>query len=67
MASGRSFAEFVKNKCYNGLYQAAERFVETDWQSLNLYARNVHRIGVVELVDARIQRVYVSDLPGMRV
>lgn len=37
MATGRSFAEFVKNKCYNGLYQAAEDYVNSDWQSLNLY------------------------------
>lgn len=67
MATGRSFAEFVKNKCYNGLYQAAENYVDSDWQSLNLYTRHVHRIGEVELVDVNIQRVYVHDLPGMRV
>ena len=67
MAAGRSFTEFVKNKCYNGLYHAAEEFVDSDWQSLDLYSRHVHRIGTVELVDATIQRVYVSDLPEMRV
>lgn len=67
MATGRSLAEFVKDKCYNGLYQAAEEFVNKDWKSLNLYTRNVHRIGTVELVDATVQRVYVQDLPGMRV
>jgi len=27
MATGRSCAEFVKDKCYNGLYQAAEEYV----------------------------------------
>lgn len=67
MATGRSFAEFVKNKCYDGLYQAANDFVDSDWQSLNLHTRHVHRIGKVEFVDATIQRVYVHDLPGMRV
>lgn len=67
MATGRSFAEFVKNKCYDGLYQAANDFVDSDWQSLNLYTRHVHRIGEVEFVDATIQRVYVHGLPGMRV
>lgn len=67
MATGRSFAEFVKNKCYNGLYRAAENYVDSYWQSLNLYTRHVHRIGEVELVDVNIQRVYVHDLPGMRV
>lgn len=67
MATVRSFAKFVKNKCYNGLYRAAENYVDSYWQSLNLYTRHVHRIGEVELVDVNIQRVYVHDLPGMRV
>lgn len=67
MATGRSFAEYVKNKCYNGLYRAAEEYVNENWESLNLYTRNVHSIGTVEMVDASVQRVYVRDLPGMRV
>ncbi len=67
MATGRSFAEFVKDKCYNGLYQAAEDYVNENWESMNLYTRNVYRIGSVEMIDATIERVYVRDLPGMRV
>ncbi|MCD7825246.1 MAG: ImmA/IrrE family metallo-endopeptidase [Clostridiaceae bacterium] len=62
-----SFAEYVKNKCYNGLYREAEFFVSENWESMNLYTRNVHRIGSVEMLDATIQRVYVRDLPGTRV
>ena len=27
MATGRSFAEFVKDKCHNGLYQTADDYV----------------------------------------
>lgn len=67
MVTGRSFAEYVKDKCYNGLYQAAVDFVARDWESLNVYTRNVHRIGSVELDDASIQRVFVQDQPGMKV
>lgn len=67
MAAGHSFAEYVKDKCYNGLYQAAEEYVNENWESLNLYTWNVHRIGIVEMVDASVHRVYVRDLPGMRV
>lgn len=67
MATGRSFAEFVKDKCYNGLYQTAEEYVKANWESMDLYARKVHRVGYAELVDATIERVYVRDLPGMRV
>lgn len=43
METGRSFAEFVKDKCYNGLYQTAEGYVNENWESMNLYTRNVHR------------------------
>lgn len=67
MASGRSFAEYVKDKCYNGLFDVAAQYVDDNWHRLDLYTRNVHRIGEVEFVDATIQRVYVQDLPGMRV
>ncbi|KXB93442.1 hypothetical protein HMPREF3033_00418 [Veillonellaceae bacterium DNF00751] len=67
MATGRSFAEYVKNKCYNGLYQAAKEYVNENWESLNLYTHNVHRIGNIELVDVVVQRGYVRDLPEMRV
>ncbi len=67
MAKDRSFAEYVKDKCYNGLCKAAEEYVNENWESLNLYTRNVHHIGAVEMVDASVQRVYVRDLPGMRV
>ena len=37
MATGRSFAEFVKDKCYNDLYQTAEDYVNENWESMNLY------------------------------
>ena len=39
MATGRSFAEFVKDKCYNDLYQTAEDYVNENWESMNLYTR----------------------------
>jgi len=67
MATGRSFAEFVKDKCYNGLYQTAEDYVNENWESMDLYTRNVHRVGYAEMIDATIERVYVRDLPEMRV
>lgn len=67
MATGRSFAEYVKNKCYDGLYRAAEDYVDRNRESLDLHTRNIHRIGEVELVDATVQRVFVRDMPGMRI
>ena len=67
MATGRSFAEFVKDKCYNGLYQTAEDYVNENWESMDLYTRNVHCVRHAQMIDATIERVYVRDLPGMRV
>ena len=67
MPTSRSFAEYVKNKCYNGLYQAAEEYVNENWESLDLYTRRVHRVGHVDMLGASIERVYVRDLPEMRV
>ena len=67
MPQTHSFAEFVKDKCYNGLYQEAEKYVDDNWEHMNLYTKKVHRIGHVELSDAVVQRVYVHDLPEMKV
>ena len=62
-----SFMEYVKSKCYGGLFDAAEQYVADNWQLLDLHARRIHTIGEIELVDIMIQRVYVNDLPGMRI
>lgn len=67
MATGRSFAEFVKDKCYNGLYQTTEDYVNENWESMDLYTRSAHRVGHAEIIDATIERVYAQDLPEMRV
>ena len=67
MAAGRSFADYVKRKCYNGLFSAAENYIRENAGSLDFRTSRVHRVGDVELQDATIERVYVSDLPGMKV
>lgn len=67
MATGRSFAEYVKGKCYDGLYDAAAKFAAENYRLLELRLKKVRSIESVELLDADIKRVYVRDLPGMRV
>ena len=67
MATGRSFAEYVKGKCYDGLYDVAAKFAAENYRLLELRLKKVHSIESVELLDADIKRVYVRDLPGMRV
>lgn len=63
----RSIFEYVKNKCYNGLYDAARKYLAKNWQSLDLYSHRVTDIQRVSLVDITFQRVYVTDLPGDRI
>lgn len=63
----RSIFEYVKDKCYNGLYDAAKKYLARNWQSLDLYSCRVADIQRVSLVDITFQRVYVSDLPGDRI
>ncbi len=67
MAASRSFAEYVKNVCYDGLFEAAEKYALSNIDSLDLRTRHVSRVGNIEFEDASIQRVYVRDLPSMRV
>ena len=64
MATGRSFAEFVKDKCHNGLYQTADDYVNENWESMDLYTRNVHRIGHVEMIDCYHRKSVCPRPPG---
>lgn len=66
MATGRSFADYVKRKCYNGLFSAAEDYIRENADCMDFRTYRVHRMGAIELQDATIQRVYVSDLPNMQ-
>lgn len=67
MASIRSIFEYINGKCYNGLYAAAQEYFDSNWQSMELYSRRVPSIDKAELIDANIQRVYVTDCPGDRI
>ena len=67
MPTGYSFREYVKQRFYNDLYEAAENYVLADYDELYLPTKHVVNIGRVELQDASIERVFVSDLPGSRV
>lgn len=63
----RSIFEYVNNKCYNRLYAEAEKFLRQNWRSMDLLSRKVQDVGSVYLIDATVQRVYVTDLPGDRI
>ena len=64
MAVARSFSDYVKNKCYNGLFDAAKEYFDEHWDGMDLYSSRVRHITTAEIIDAKIQRVYVTDRPG---
>lgn len=64
MAAVRSIFEYVSNKCYNGLYDAAKKYLDNHWHTMGLETRRVAEIKNAELIDATVQRVYVTDRPG---
>lgn len=63
----RSIFEYVADKCYNGLFEAAKSYLHQNWRNMELYSRRVPNIEKVGLVDATVQRVYVTDLPDDRI
>lgn len=64
MAAVRSIFEYVSDKCYNGLYDAAKKYLDNHWRTIGLETRRVAEIKNAELIDATVQRVYVTDRPG---
>ena len=60
----RSIFAYVENKCYDGLYDAAARYIARNWNNMDLESPRVPDIHTAELADAWVRRVYVSDLPG---
>lgn len=64
MSEIRSIFAYVENKCYDGLYDAAARYIARNWNNMDLESPRVPDIHTAELADAWVRRVYVSDLPG---
>lgn len=63
----RSIFDYIADKCYNDLFDAAKNYLYQNWRNMELYSRIVPDIEKVGLVDATVQRVYVTDLPGDRI
>ena len=64
MATARSIFEYVKDKCYNGLFDAAKEYFDEHWMEMGLESTRVQQIDTAEIIDATVQRVYVADRPG---
>lgn len=49
MAAGRSFADYVKRKCYNGLFSAAEDYIRDSTDNMAFRTSRVHRVGACRI------------------
>ncbi len=67
MANDRSFTAYVKDKFYNDIYPAVEKYVEQNWKGLDLRLRNVHTVGGAAMSDMEIKFVWVGNLPGLKI
>lgn len=62
-----SFTKYVESKCINELCEASVKYINDNFDSLDIYTRNVQTIGEFEITDSQIKKVYAYDLPGMMV
>lgn len=49
MATGRSFTEYVKGKCYDGLYDAAAQYATENYRLLELRLKKVRSMSPLGL------------------
>lgn len=67
MAFGYSFTRFLNNNFIDELYNAASEHLNEHGGTLDLKLRKVQEIGEIELLDTRINKVYVNDLQGTKI
>jgi len=66
-AAHRSFAEYVKKRFDNNFWAAAESYLETNFDSLGIELKRIHRAGETEISDVKVEHVWVEDKPGMEI
>lgn len=67
MAFGHSFTKFLNNNFIDELCNVASEYLNEHGDTLELKLRKVQEIGEIELLDTRINKVYVNDLPGTKI
>jgi hypothetical protein len=67
MAFGHSFKRFLNNNFIDELYNSASEYLNEHGGTLDLKLRKVQEIDEIELLDTRINKVYVNDLPGTKI
>lgn len=67
MAFGHSFTKLLNDKFLDKLCDVSSAYIEEHRDELDLKLRKVQSVGEIEIIDTRIEKVYVNDLPGTKV
>ena len=67
MAFGHSFTKLLNDKFLDKLCDVSSAYIEDHGDELDLKLHKVHEVGEIEILDTRIEKVYVNDLPGTKV
>ena len=67
MAVQRSFTEYIKKRFDNNFWAAAESYLKTNFDSLGIEFKRIHRAGDTEISDVTVEHVRVEDKPGMEI
>lgn len=67
MAFGHSFTKLLNDKFLDKLYDVSSAYIEEHRDELDLKLHKVQRVGEIEIIYTRIEKVYVNDLPGTKV
>lgn len=63
----KSLSNYIAEKFYNTIIISIQDCIEDNRRKLDLQVNNIHRIGDVEPIDFSIRKVWVNDLPDMKV
>ena len=67
MAFGHSFTKLLNDKFLDKLCDVSSAYIEEHRDELDLKLRKVQSVGEIEIIDTRIEKVYVNDLPGTKI
>lgn len=67
MAFGHSFTKLLNEKFLDKLCEVSSAYIEEHRDGLDIKLRKVRKIGEIEIIETRIKKVYVNDLPKTKV
>lgn len=67
MAFGHSFTKLLNEKFLDKLCEVSSAYIEEHRDGLDIKLHKVRKIGEIEIIETRIKKVYVNDLPKTKV